>query len=205
MSSRDERFGSESRWPALRDFERFGTGGIFKEFEEMKREFARLFEDQFSNAESKAPRELVKEYQTPEGVKVREIGPIVYGYSVTIGPDGKSKIKEFGNVKPSGRQLIDQSGAREPLVDMAYNEKDGTVTITAEMPGVSKDDIKVNVSETNVSIHAEKGTKTYHAEYPLENTLDDKTTKATYANGILELRMKAKEPPKQKGTEIKVE
>jgi HSP20 family protein len=205
MSSRDERFGSESRWPALRDFERFGTGGIFKEFEEMKREFARLFEDQFSNADSKAPRELVKEYQTPEGVKVREIGPIVYGYSVTIGPDGKSKIKEFGNVKPSGRQLIDQSGAREPLVDMAYNEKDGTVTITAEMPGVSKDDIKVNVSETNVSIHAEKGTKKYHAEIPLEYKLDDKTTKATYANGILELRMKAKEPPKQKGTEIKVE
>jgi HSP20 family protein len=205
VGSRDERFGSESRWPALRVFERFGASDIFKEFEEMKQEFARLFEDQFGSAESRAPRELVKEYQTPDGVKVREIGPIVYGYSVTIGPDGKSRIKEFGNVKPSGRQLIDQSGAREPLIDIAHNEKDGIVTITAEMPGVSKEDIKVNVSETNVSIHAEKGAKKYHADIPIEYMLDDKTTKATYANGILELRMKVKGQPKQAGTQVKVE
>ena len=32
---------------------------------------------------------------------MRDIGPIVYGYSMTIGPDGKPRIKEFGNVKPS--------------------------------------------------------------------------------------------------------
>ena len=36
---------------------------------------------------------------TPKGDKVREIGPIVYGYSVVVGPDGKPRITEFGNVK----------------------------------------------------------------------------------------------------------
>ena len=49
-----------------------------------------------------APKELVREYQTPEGEKVREVGPIVYGYSMTIGPDGKPHVREFGNVKSLG-------------------------------------------------------------------------------------------------------
>ena len=45
------------------------------------------------------PEELVREYQAPDGTKVREVGPIVYGYSMTIGPDGKPHISQFGNVK----------------------------------------------------------------------------------------------------------
>ena len=28
-----------------------------------------------------------------------KIGPFVYGYSMTIGPDGNPGVKEFGNVK----------------------------------------------------------------------------------------------------------
>jgi HSP20 family protein len=31
---------------------------------------------------------------------VKEFGPLVYGYSMTIGQDGKPLMKEFGNVKP---------------------------------------------------------------------------------------------------------
>jgi len=29
------------------------------------------------------------------------MGPFVYGYSFSMGPDGKPVIREFGNVKPS--------------------------------------------------------------------------------------------------------
>lgn len=28
-----------------------------------------------------------------------EMGPFVYGYSMTIGPDGKPKVREFGNIR----------------------------------------------------------------------------------------------------------
>ena len=66
----------------------------------------------------------VREYQIPQGAKVREVGPLVYGYSMTIGQDGKPKVREFGNIRPSSRlgepnsswtvPLI--SGEREPLV-----------------------------------------------------------------------------------------
>ena len=59
--------------------------------------FNRFF-GSFKNIETKAPKDLVREYQTPGGGKVREYGPFVYGYSMTIGSDGKPKVREFGNV-----------------------------------------------------------------------------------------------------------
>ena len=72
---------------------------MFREFDEMRREMSKTFSEQFKNIENTVPKDLIKEYETPEGGKVREVGPIVYGYSMTIGPDGKPKIREFGNVK----------------------------------------------------------------------------------------------------------
>ena len=143
---------------------------------------------------------------------VREMGPSTianfpyyYGYQITVGPDGKPKIREFGNVRPSTRGLIEQTGIREPLVDTAINEKENALTITAEMPGVTKQDIKVNVADRFVSIHAEQGEKKYHTDIPVNVQLDDASAKATYSNGILELKIKLKETPKVKGKEVKVE
>ena len=68
-------------------------------FDEMRKQMEREFEEQFRDVQTKAPKELVREYETPEGDKVREIGPFVYGYSATIGPDGKPKVRQFGNVR----------------------------------------------------------------------------------------------------------
>ena len=59
----------------------------------------------FNDVSSSAPKDLVREYQTSDGAKVREVGPIVYGYSMTIGPDGKPHVREFGNVK-AGKNIL---------------------------------------------------------------------------------------------------
>src|SRR5919197_665052 len=131
--------------------------------------------------------------------------PYYYGYQITVGPDGKPHVREFGNVRPSARGLVEQSGVREPLVDTALDEKENTLTITAEMPGVTKQDLRVNISEDHVSIHAEKGEKKYHTDIPVNVALDDTSAKASYANGILELKIKLKEPLKRKAREVKVE
>ncbi len=56
----------------------------------------------FNDISTNAPKDLIKEYETEEGSKVRKVGPIVYGYSMTIGPDGKPHVREFGNVKSLG-------------------------------------------------------------------------------------------------------
>lgn len=131
--------------------------------------------------------------------------PYYYGYQITVGPDGKPKVREFGNVRPAARGLVEQSGIREPMVDTAINEKENSLIITAEMPGVTKQDIKVNVADGFVSIHAEQGEKKYHTDIPVKVQLDDSSAKATYSNGILELKIKLKQAPKLKGKEVKVE
>lgn len=122
----------------------FGFPDIFRGFDEMRRDMEREFENTFKNIETKAPKDLVREYETSGGGKVREYGPFVYGYSMTIGPDGKPKVREFGNVKSpfstrgfSTRPLI--SSEREPLADVTTTDKD--VKVVVEIPGVSKENI----------------------------------------------------------------
>jgi HSP20 family protein len=80
---------------------------MVREFDKM----SRTFSEQFKNIENKVPKDLMKEYDTPEGGKVREIDPIVYGYSMTIGSDGKPKIREFGNINSPfvGRGLFNSN------------------------------------------------------------------------------------------------
>ena len=167
----------------------------------------RLFEDidrEFSEAEEM----LNRMFRTVREMKPADISgafPYYYGYQITTGPDGKPHVREFGNVRPSARGLVEQSGIREPLVDTALDDKENTLTVTAEMPGVTKQDIKVKISEDHVSIGAEKGEKKYYTDIPVNVSLDETSAKATYANGILELKLKLKEPPRPKAREVKVE
>ena len=115
----------------------------------MRREMESEFEHRFRDIETKAPKDLVREYETPEGSKVREYGPFVYGYSMTIGPDGKPKVREFGNVKsplsPTGRKSIFTgsmiSSEREPLADITSTNTE--IKVIVELPGVNKENIKV--------------------------------------------------------------
>ena len=73
-----------------------------------------------------------------------------------------------------------------------------TASVTAEMPGVDKEDIQVNLAGQYVTIHAEKGDKKYHTNIPVNVEVGD-SAKAVYINGILELKIKLKEAPKAKG------
>ena len=183
---------------------------MFREFDEMRRDMSKMFSDQFKNIEDKIPKDLVKEYETPEGGKVREVGPIVYGYSMTIGPDGKPNIREFGNVKSpySGRgggfyQQPSISSEREPLVDVSSTDKE--VKIVAEMPGVKKENIKINAYENTVEITSDDPQRKYHKVIDLPTEADTETVKSTYNNGILEVIFNKKKETKPKGKEIKIE
>lgn len=160
-------------------------------------------EKEFSDAEDMLNR--VFKTVVESGADGSNTQPYFYGYQITIGTDGKPHIREFGNVRPSQKGLIEQNEVREPLVDTSINEKDNTMIITAEMPGITKEDVKVTMEEGLVKIHAEKGNKKYHTELPVDKELDENTTKASYINGVLELRIQLKKPLKPKSKEIKVE
>jgi len=190
----------------------FGSGwnfdDIFREFDEMRKEAERSFSEQFKNIENKIPKELIKEYETPEGGKVRQVGPIVYGYSMTIGPDGKPKVREFGNIKsPVGEmgsfEQPSLSAEREPLIDISST--DNEVRIVAEMPGISKEKIKVNAYDKYVEIMSEDPNRKYHKKIEVPEDIDIENARSNYNNGVLELTFKKKEQQKPKGRQINIE
>ena len=133
--------------------------------------------------------------------KGSETGPYYYGYTMTVGPDGKPVVKEYGNVKPG---LLPTSDTREPIVDTIVDENEKVVKLIAEMPGVEKTDVQIVVENKVVSISAECDQKKYHVKVPLKNKVDENSAKASYKNGILQLVFKLVEE-KPQGKKVEVE
>jgi HSP20 family protein len=187
----------------------FGFPDISRGFDEMKREMEREFDNMFEDIENRAPKDLVREYDNPRGGKVREYGPFVYGYSMTIGPDGRPKVREFGNVKSpfSSRGLFTKpliSSKREPLADVRTTDKE--VKVVVEMPGVSKENIIINAYDNSVEITATTDTeRRYHEVIEIPPEADIETAKSTYKNGILEITFNKKDQAKPKGKQISIE
>jgi len=163
---------------------------IFDLFDEILREFEREMMD----IEEEFER-LARERRG--GV----LGPYYYGIRITIGPDGVPKVEEFGNIKRvGGRPIITEEA--EPLVDVI--EHDDEIIIVAELPGVDKDKIKVRATEDKVIINAENHRK-YHKVVDLPAKVDPNSAKASYRNGVLEVKLKKKESKKEEGVEVKLE
>lgn len=133
---------------------------------------------------------------------MQTFGPYHYGYSVTIGPDGKPMVKEYGNVQPG---LIQTEETREPFVDVISDDKEKTLKVVAEMPGVDKNDIKIEVVGRTILLDAEHGERKYHTKIPIKQKVDENSVKATYANGILEVRFTLKEEERPRGKKVEVE
>ena len=129
-------------------------------------------------------------------------GPFYYGYTMTVGPDGRPVVKEYGNVK-SG--LVQTADTREPLVDTLVDDKAKLVRLIAEMPGVEKKDVKIVVDGKIVNIDAERGDKKYHVKVPIKHKVDENSVKASYKNGILEIIFKQLAEEKPKGKTVEVE
>ncbi len=167
-------------------------------------EFERSFEEMFRGLE--LPKDLVRERKLPDGGVVREMGPFVYGYSFSVGPDGKPVIREFGNVKPSIRggpfgratPTLDVKEEREPLVDTIVHSD--LIKVVAELPGVEKSDIALECDGRNLVVKVDTDKRRYYKSLELPVEVDPDTSKASYKNGVLELVLTRKSPenrPKQ--------
>lgn len=180
----------------------FFRSWFFEDIDEMFREFERMMEEEIRELTSRIPREYVRERKLPDGTTVREWGPFVYGYSITIGPDGKPQIREFGNVKPTrfGPKIREE---REPLVDVYTTN--GEVKVIAELPGVNKEDIQLHGTEDTLTISVDTPERKYYKEVQLPAKVDPKGAKTNYKNGVLEVILPKKEERKPKGEPIKVE
>ena len=180
---------------------------FFRGFEEMDRMFDEMFREMLKDV----PKDLYTERRLPGGGIIRQAGPFVYGYSMTIGPDGKPVIREFGNVKSSkrptpfgfGRPSLELKEEREPLVDVL--PENGTIRIIAEVPGIEKDDIKLNCTERSLTISIDTEKRKYFKEIDLPDAVDPKVSKASYRNGVLEVILTTLKTEKPKGESINIQ
>ena len=169
-----------------------------------------MFENMFQDMLKGMPKDLMNERKLPDGSTVRQYGPFVYGYSMSMGPDGKPIIQEFGNVKPSRRQgafgieqpALEPKDTREPLVDV-INEP-SQVRVVAELPGVDKSGIKTHVGDDTLTISVDSPNQRYYKEVRLPAGVDHDSSKASYNNGVLEITLR-KIQPRPKGREIRID
>lgn len=160
-----------------------------------------IFED-FDRIEEMMKEMMRRAFESPLR-EARAYRPYVYGFSMSLGPDGKPVVREFGNVQSSRfePQLREE---REPLIDIMEEDKD--VVVVAELPGVEKDSINLNTSEDYLTISVDTPNRKYRKELTLPARVDNKSARASYKNGVLEVRLKKLEAEAAvKGERIRIE
>jgi HSP20 family protein len=153
-----------------------GLGGIFKGLGDLLGKLGELAE---------TGQELSKtgEIRGPEK-QLRGI----YGFTVKVGLGEQGpRIEPFGNIRrdvKSGRTEVQE--VREPMVDVF--EEDDHLLVVAELPGVGKEDVRIEVKDDVLTISAEKGDKKYRKEVLLPRTVSKEKMQVSCNNGMLEIK-----------------
>ena len=113
--------------------------------------------------------------------------PFIAGFSFNLGPGGRPSVQMFGNNPATG------GGFRSPINEQVVDDKTGTLRLLLEMPGVEKQDIKVEATEETAVITAENGGRKYRAEVGLRSPVRPDSGKAEYKNGMLEISFSLKD------------
>ncbi len=160
----------------------FGLGGLFKglgnlidtatKLAEKGEELSKTGEIRFSGLEK------IKGLKDLKGV---------YGVRVRTMADGKPSIQPFGNIKKTPKGPVVEE-MREPIVDVF--EEPGEINIIAEMPGIEKKDISLEIKGDILNIIAEGASRKYQKEVLLSRPVKTEDMTWSYKNGILEIKIK---------------
>jgi HSP20 family protein len=150
---------------------------IFKDMDDMIR---RMFESRIDN---------------------EEMGePLVWGYSMTQRGNEPPEIREFGNLslrdemfsRPWSEHQFGaahvEPGMRKPLVDII--EAEDSLHVVVEMPGITREDVSLEISGTVLNIKARNENRKYSERVELPARVLEDSAKATYKNGVLEVVFK---------------
>lgn len=111
--------------------------------------------------------------------------PLVYGFSMRTGADGRPVVQEFGNI-PRGGAPPDPS-CREPLTDVT--EEDDKVRVIVELPGVDRDDIDLRSEDSELTISVDTERKKFCKRLELPCDVRPDSARAEYRNGVLTVLM----------------
>ena len=129
-----------------------------------------------------------------------------------------SDVKEMVDVnqKLSWDEALERESWLAPLVDIY--ETDNDYYLTALMPGVKKEDVKIKLEEGNLVIMGrvdynelvnrkyvlkETDTSNYYRKFKLSDSVDESRVDAKFENGVLKIRLPKHDRVKPKTIEIK--
>jgi HSP20 family protein len=109
----------------------------------------------------------------------------------------------FGVIRPIGEKPVPVTAEWIPSVDIV--EKDGVLAIRADLPGMTQKDIAVEVIENTLTIKGERKTDveekhdgiyrqersygSFFRAFPLPESIKPEDVKATFADGVLEVKV----------------
>jgi HSP20 family protein len=120
-------------------------------------------------------------------------------------------------VRPVSSALEGRGGEALPRMKVDVAEKNGAYVVSAEMPGVKKEDIHVTVDGAQVALEAEvkrekdAEERSLHAEriygrmtrsFTLPTEIDESKVQAKFKDGVLELTLPRKQPQARKQVAI---
>ena len=118
---------------------------------------------------------------------------------------------------PEGEEVVERE-TWAPAVDI--HENDDSFVVKADLPGVNKDDIQIDLKDNTLTLKGEKKFEnkvskdnyirversygTFVRSFTLPQNVDAEKIKATYKDGVLELTLPKKEEAKPKQIKVDV-
>jgi HSP20 family protein len=153
-----------------------GLGGILKGLGDLVEKLGELAETGRELSKAGETRRPGKE---PKGI---------YGFTIRVGlGDEGPTLEPFGNIRrdiKSGRTEVQE--VREPVVDVL--EEVDHLLVQAELPGISKEDVRIETKEDVLTISAERGDRKYRKEVLLPRDVSLEKMQISCNNGILEIK-----------------
>jgi HSP20 family protein len=144
---------------------------LMREINEMLRAVNRQLEDIMKEVKERAAR-----------VEER---PMVFGFTFGV-RDNRPELKTFGDLFAKGQYRV-------PVYEQVLDEGRGELSVIIELPGIEKKDIRLEASSERLRLEAETGERKYRADIGLRREVRPETARASFLNGVLEVKFRVKE------------
>ncbi len=113
----------------------------------------------------------------------------VYGFSVKVGlGEQGGTVEPFGNIRKDARSgHVEVQEIREPMTDLF--DEPTHVLIVAEVPGVTQEDVRVELHDDILTLVAERGEKKYRKEMLLPTSFSSDKMSYLCRSGIVEIHI----------------
>jgi HSP20 family protein len=123
--------------------------------------------------------------------------PMEHTFTKVIGTDGAPHISErIGGTGAEVRDVRPENEGGEPLVDVWEN--DSAVTVLVELPGINKEDIRMEVVRKKLRLVHDTEKKMFSKEIDLPCKVRASSAKVNYRGSVLEVLMEKPAPRKKK-------